>query len=114
VDGLLATQADICFDENQVTFALKGLSLGKKYTLDMTWWDYNTADRKQSIWLVNAKGKRTRLLAPTALPSYHESRKMPGHVSLDLPVNDEGVTIAIQREGGANAVLSEIWVTALQ
>jgi hypothetical protein len=114
VEGLLGSQADICFDERKLIFALKGLSPGKKYKLDVTWWDYNTADRKQSIWLIDSKGRRTQLLPPTALPSYSKSKRMPGRVSLDLPVTGEDVTIAIQREGGANAVLSEIWVTARQ
>ncbi len=111
VQGLISTQADIAFDNTLLTFEIKGLNPDKNHKLELTWWDYNAAGRKQSVWLSRANGKRTRLLPTTQLPDYDKEKKLPEQISLDLPAGEKEITISIQRDGQANVVLSEIWIT---
>ena len=110
VKGLLATHADITFDNEILIFKIKGLTAGKRYSLEMTWWDFNDVDRRQSVWFEGRNGKPIRLHPPTLLPGYARRKQMPGRASLDLLATDIEMKVSVRRNGGANAVLSEIWI----
>ena len=106
--------ATIAFDENAVTFDAARLDPKKTYRLGLSWWDYNSAGRVQSIVATSADGKVNRtLLARSPLPGWTGKKQLPATHDLAVP---QAVTAAgrarlhIRRAAGANAVVSEVWL----
>ena len=106
---------DIAFDESRIVFDLSGLQNGTAYALNMTWWDFNTDQRRQSVWVSRPNGGGRKCIRDTSgLPAYLLRKELPEQVTLELPrelVTKGAVQITLQRDGGANAVVGEIWVT---
>jgi hypothetical protein len=53
------------------------------------------------------------LLETALLPNYTAARQLPGTVTLEIPteLSRQGeLSLTIQKEGGANAVVSELWL----
>jgi hypothetical protein len=114
VENLPPTQRALTFSDVSLKFALKGLDPAKRYALGLTWWDYNNAQRLQSISGKGIKESRIfKLLDTTLLPNYSAASQLPGTVTLEIPaeLSRQGeLSLTIQKEGGANAVVSEIWL----
>jgi len=115
VTGIADAHRDIAFDEDRIVFDLNGLRQDTAYALNMTWWDFNTDQRRQSVWVSRPDGSgRKCVRAASGLPAYQVRKELPEQVRLDLPgeVIAGGKTrVTIKRDGGANAVTGEIWVT---
>ncbi len=114
VPGIPRPQSVLTFEHRQLEFALKGLHPQRRYTLGLTWWDYDHGGRRQSVWATATKGRPARRLLPTQeLPSWLPHQQRPATVTVPLPaelVREREFELTIAREGGANAVLSEIWL----
>jgi hypothetical protein len=114
VEHLPPTQRALTFSDVSLKFAVKGLDPAKRYALGLTWWDYNHAQRLQSISGKGIKDTRSfKMLDTTLLPNYSSARQLPGTVTLEIPaeLSRQGeLSLTIQKEGGANAVVSEIWL----
>jgi hypothetical protein len=114
VENLPPTQRALTFSDVSLKFAVKGLDPAKRYALGLTWWDYNNAQRLQSISGKGIKDTRSfKLLDTTLLPNYLSAKQLPGTVMLAIPaeLSRQGeLSLTIQKEGGANAVVSEIWL----
>ena len=115
VPNVPAAQRDIAFDAEQLVFDVTGLKLGTAHKLHLGWWDFNTDQRRQSIWLSKPDGSGRRVLREAAgLPSYQVRKEFPETVTLNLPADliaAGTIRIIIQCDGGANAVVGELWLT---
>lgn len=103
------SQADVAFDGDRVEFLLSGLSPEKSYKLTLSWWDYDSNLRRQSVWTRSPNGRKTRLLPATPLPSFSKDQHLPTEVTMTL-TGDKQTVIEIRREGGSNVVVGEIWL----
>jgi hypothetical protein len=114
VPNLPPTQRALAFSDVSLKFEVKGLDPTKRYSLGLTWWDYNNAQRMQSISGKGRKEARSiKLLDTTLLPNYTATRQLPGTVTIEIPpeLSRQGeLSLTIQKEGGANAVVSELWL----
>ncbi len=114
VRDLLGCHRDITFDTAAIVFELGGLKGATDYQLNLTWWDFNTDKRRQSVWVSRPDGSGRKMLRKSSgLPTYRVRNEMPGMVQLSLPsdlVRDGKTRVTIQCDGGANAVLGEMWV----
>lgn len=117
ISDLPGCHRDITFDEKRIVFDITGLK-GQGHRLYLTWWDFNTDDRRQSVWVSKPDGSGRKNLRKTAgLPAYLVRKEMPETVTIDLPADAvvNGATrVSIRCDGGANAVLGEVWVTGAQ
>jgi hypothetical protein len=115
IKDLPGCHRDITFDSSQIVFDVSGLKAGAKYRLNLSWWDFNTDQRKQSVWACRPDGKDKKNLRKTSgLPAYLVRKEMPETVTLDLPgeiITKGAARIIIRCDGGANAVLGELWIT---
>jgi len=115
VAGVAGGHKDITFDPQNVVFEISGLQSDRTYALNLSWWDFNAAGRRQSVWVAPAFGARmSKLHAPTLLPNWTKGTQKPETVSLKLPagLTKKGqVVVAVRPEQGVNAVLGEMWVT---
>lgn len=106
---------DITFDKNAIVFRITGLPAKRAVSLFLTWWDFNSSGRKQSIWAAPKQGDAsTRLHKTTLLPGWKGKKQRPETISLKLPsaVIENGCTIiTIRKDAGVNAVLGEMWIT---
>jgi len=106
--------ASIAFDGKEIVFEATGLDAKAAYRLGLSWWDYNTNQRRQSVRVVSADGKVSRtLLGPTLLPGWQGKRQPPEQRDLAIPPQAYAsgtMRIVIAREGGFNAVISELWL----
>jgi hypothetical protein len=115
VKGIADGHRDIAFDESRIEFELSGLKKDGACELNMTWWDFNTDQRRQSVWVSRPDGSNRKCIRDASgLPAYLLRKERPEQVVLGLPA--EAITggktrVAIQRDGGANAVIGEIWIT---
>jgi hypothetical protein len=114
VENLPPTQRALAFSDVSLKFEVKGLDPAKRYSLGLAWWDYNNAQRMQSI---SGKGRKEarvfKLMETTLLPNYTAARQLPGTVTLEIPQELSRLgelSLTIQKEGGANAVVSELWL----
>ena len=114
VENLPPTQRVLTFDNDALKFIVRGLNPSRRYSLGVTWWDYNNAQRIQSIWGKGRKdAKILKLLDPTVLPNHSVAGQLPGTVTIELPaeLSKQGeISLTIQKEGGANVVISEMWL----
>ncbi len=109
-----ASHRDIVFDTEQIVFEVNGLEPGGRYAVSMSWWDFNTDQRRQSVWVSKpgAPGKK-QVRKAASLPAYVVRQELPETVSAKLPrelIRNGSTRVIIQCEGGANAVIGEIWV----
>jgi len=116
IEDLPSCHRDITFDSRRIIFDITGLKPGGKHDLNLTWWDFNSDERRQSVWISHGDGSdRRQLRKSTGLPAYLVRNEMPERVTLDLPPafirKKDTVRIYIQCDGGANAVLGELWIT---
>ena len=116
IKGLSATQSLIAFDDKEVVFDIAGLIAGRRYSVALTWWDYNTTGRKQSVWISNIDGGgKACAIKATSLPSYKGRKQLPAEMSFtidELRTKAGKCKIAIRREGEYNSVICEIWITS--
>lgn len=112
--GVAPGHVDIVFDSRQVVFELNGLESGGRYAAGITWWDFNSDQRRQSVWVSTPDGTDKRIVRPSAaLPAYLARSERPETVTVDLPpemIEDGSTRLIIRCEGGANAVAGEVWV----
>ncbi len=116
VKDLPSRHRDITFDTKQIVFGVTGLMPGGNYELNLTWWDFNTDQRRQSVWISCRDGNdKKQIRRTTGLPAYLVREEMPERITLPLPPEfirkKESFRIYIQCDGGANAVLGELWIT---
>ncbi len=106
---------DITFDASRIVFELSGLQKKVAYALNMTWWDFNTDQRRQSVWVSRPDGSDKKTIRNTSgLPAYQVRKELPEQVTLELPgefVRGGKAHVILRCDGGANAVVGEIWVT---
>ncbi len=109
-----STQATVFFDESEIPLLITGLDRSKRYTLGLTWWDYDDGGRSQSVVLSSPDGRQVRLAVPTIrLPNYTTDKQAPAEKRCPLPVTfarDGQMRVVVQRTTGANAVISEVWI----
>ena len=109
-----AGHRDIVFDANQIVFELKGIEPGGRYVANMSWWDFDTDLRRQSVWVSKpGDSDRMQVRKSAGMPAYRVRKELPGTVSVALPqqsVKNGSTHLVIQCEGGANAVVGEIWL----
>lgn len=114
IKGVSSEGVEIAFSNDEIVFDIDKLQKDAKYKLSLTWWDYNNAGRKQSVWVSGIDGSnKKKILAATLLPAYKGKGQLPGQQIIDLPANliSKGkLRVTIKREAGANAVISEIWL----
>jgi len=106
--------ASVAYDAKEVTFEANGLDPKKNYRLGFSWWDYDHGDRAESVWVATGQGRQsTKVLEKTALPSFSARKEKPVEktVTLPRPLHADGrLRISFRNEGGANAVVSEVWL----
>jgi len=116
VSGVSPAQTRIAFDDREVLFDVVGLSADRKYKVVLTWWDYDTDKRKQSVWISNFDGSgRIRAVKSIALPSYNIKKQPPAELSFaidELRAKAGKCKLAIRKEGRHNSVICEIWITS--
>lgn len=114
IDGVSTHGAEVTFANNAIMFDLANLQQGVKYKLGLTWWDHNGVARKQSIWASHPDGSKIqKIYDATVLPEYNGKGQMPEQIVIDLPGDliENGVSrVCIWKEGGYNAVISEVWL----
>jgi len=101
----------ITFHGSQIVFDASGLDPGKSYRVGLTWWDENTTERAGLVQVVGG-GKTVTILPSRPLPSGLRKEKPETHI-LALPpatVARGACQLVIRKTGGANIVLSEIWL----
>ena len=103
----------VFYDGNNVVFEATGLSPRKSYRLGFSWWDYDHNDRAASVWVTPARSnRRTTLLGRTKLPSGTRNEK-PGEHTVPVPrelTAGGALKIGFRAAGGANVVVSELWL----
>jgi hypothetical protein len=116
IAGLSPTQGLIAFDDKEVIFEISGLSGRGRCSVTLTWWDYDTTERKQSVWISNTDGSgKACAIKPASLPNYKSRRQLPAEISFTLDearIKAGKCKLAIRKEAKYNAVISEIWVTS--
>ena len=104
----------VAYDEREVLFEATGLDPKRTYQIGFTWWDYDHDTRAESVWAAADKSARfTRLLDKTNLPAGQARSEKPAEKTLPIPRTlsaGGAVRIAFRCEGGANAVVSELWL----
>jgi type 1 glutamine amidotransferase/HEAT repeat protein len=104
----------VAYAGEQVVFDATGLNPKKQYRLGFSWWDFDHDDRAGSVWAATGQGQReTKVLDKTALPSHSARNEKPAEKTVDLPreLHANGrLRISFRNEGGANAVVSEVWL----
>ncbi len=104
----------IAFDEQTVNFVAEGLDPGRRYRLGFSWWDYDSSLRTQSVYLERrTDGERQCVLDEVQLPSYRKAHEAPTMHELAVPAGfypDGQLQISFERNAGANAVVSELWL----
>ncbi|HWQ57281.1 MAG TPA: phospholipid carrier-dependent glycosyltransferase [Bryobacteraceae bacterium] len=118
--GLNKFDAQGLFGWNRVAFSVKRLDPASKYSLAVRWWSFDGPDRVQSITVTSLDGAKSfQVLRPTPVPGYLDLRskvqpgRMPESLSADMPTEayrDGGAVVSVMRDGGANAVLSDLWI----
>jgi len=80
----------------------------------LAWWDVDHDTRKGSVWALTGSGQQeTRLVEPTAIPSWQNGRKPPQELTVALPARlyaDGTMRIEVRNEGQPNIVVSELWL----
>ena len=116
IAGLFPTQGLIAFDDKEVVFEISSLAPDKRYSACLTWWDYDTAGRKQSVWVSNIDGSgKVCAIKATSLPSYKSRKQLPAEISFAIDnsrTKADKCKFAIVREGEYNSVVCEIWITS--
>lgn len=115
--GVLPTQPTIFFDTSEVVFRISGLDRAHRYTVGLTWWDYDNGSRSQSVIVGSPDGRLVRLAVPAIrLPSYKDDGQPPAERRFSLPVafaRNGQMQLTVRRDTGANAVISEVWIWQL-
>jgi HEAT repeat protein/type 1 glutamine amidotransferase len=104
-------EGTVAFDPGEVVVEAAGLKTGQMYQLGFSWWDYDGNGRAQSVW---ADGQQ--VIAKTGLPSWKDKQETAATLTTTLPaaaVEDGNVTIRFRREAASNAVVGEVWLSAL-
>jgi len=102
----------IFYTGSEVLFEARGLNPRKAYQLGFSWWDCDHDSRVQSVWASTAKGRPTRLLKATKLPSGAKGQK-PAEKTLPIPrelTAGRSLRIVFRNEGSPNCVVSELWL----
>ncbi len=117
LEGVPLQQLSVLFDADQLPFLIEGLDRAKKYQLNVVWWDFDASGRSQSLIVQSSDRSMVKILRPgVALPDFKLSGLPPKTVTLSLPlafVRDGKLLVSVKNEGGANAVVSEIWINEL-
>jgi type 1 glutamine amidotransferase len=103
-----SVEGTVAFNGSDVRFSLTGLKQGQNYKVTWSWWDYDSAARIQSVW-----AGQSQLLPATPLPS-HTQQKPAEALSAVIPataIQKGAALLRFKQEAGANAVVSEIWIT---
>ena len=116
IAGVSATQRLIAFDGKEVVFEISGLSASRRYSAHLTWWDFDTAARKQSVWVSHADGSAgVCVIKPAALPSYKVRKQPPAELSFaidQLRAKAGACRLTVTRKGEHNSVVCEVWITS--
>ena len=116
IAGVSATQRLIAFDDKEVVFEISGLSASRRYSAGLTWWDFDTAARKQSVWVSNVDGSSgVCAIKSAALPSYKVRKQPPSEQSFaidQLRAKAGACKLSVRRKGEHNSVVCEVWITS--
>jgi len=116
IAGVPATQRLISFDGKEVVFEVSGLTAARSYSVALTWWDYNAAGRKQSVWVFSTDRRYgSRVVNTSDMPDYEKRKQPPAEISFELGSEQAKAgkcIIAIRKDVGSNCVISEIWITS--
>ena len=104
----------IAFADTEVVFEATGLAPDKTYQVAFTWWDYDAGKRVQSVHVEGGEPCRSRsLLEKASLPAYRGQKQAPEQTCVAVPaelhVNGK-LRVIFRKDGGANAVVSEVWL----
>jgi len=117
IEGVPPQHFTVLYDESQLSFLIEGLDRSKRYQLNVVWWDFDASGRVQSLVVQSPDLSQVRILRPgTALPDYEESGLLAKTVTVPLPmafVREGKLRLNIRNEGGANAVVNEIWINEI-
>lgn len=102
-------------DRTQVELRVTGLKAGSSYSLGLSWWDWGGGGRWQSVMLASIDGEQKQVVVPrAALPGWLKGKKeQPGQQVVPIPAGiapDGSVKVFINREAGAAACISELWL----
>ena len=103
-----STEGTVAFNGSEVNFSVAGLKKGQNYKVSWSWWDYDSATRIQSVW-----AGQCQLLPATPLPSHTQQKTAEAHSAI-IPasaIEKGSMLLRFKQEAGANAVVSEIWIT---
>jgi type 1 glutamine amidotransferase len=103
-----SAEGTVAFNGSEVNFSVAGLKNGQNYKVSWSWLDYDSATRIQSVW-----AGQYQLLPATPLPS-HTQQKTAATDSAIIPasaIEKGSMLLRFKQEAGANAVVSEIWIT---
>jgi len=116
IPGACATQGTILFDGREVVFEINRLDASRIYGVHLTWWDFDTNARKQSVRISNIDGSSARTpIGTTALPSWKIGKQPPVEITfaIDRSLAKAGkCKLAVRREAEHNSVICEIWITS--
>jgi hypothetical protein len=106
---------EIIFDSYQVILEAAGLKPDRTYTIGLSWWDYDGGGRVQGVYLAkpDTTQRGIQLLPPARLPNAMRDKQPAQELRLILKpehIVDGRARLLIPRDGGANAVVSEIWL----
>jgi len=113
--GKVAPRYLTCFYwEDKVVFQATGLKAGNAYQVGLAWWDVDHDTRKGSVWALTGSGQQeTRLVGPTAIPSWQNGQNPPQELTVVPPAGlhaDGTMRIEVRSEGQPNIVVSELWL----
>jgi type 1 glutamine amidotransferase len=103
-----SVEGTVAFDAQELRFSMTGLKKGQKYKVLWSWWDFDSATRLQSVW-----AGKVQLLPSTALPSHAQGKTAEtlSAVIPDAAIDKGTVILTFKKEGGANALVSDLWIT---
>ena len=111
---VLPTQPTIFYAGSRVSFRISGIERAHRYTVGLTWWDYDDGNRTQSVFVASPNGRLVRIAVPAIrLPNYTTDEQLPAERRFSLPVTfarDGQMQLNVQLVTGANAVISELWI----
>ena len=117
LEGVPPSHLTVLYDPAQLSFLIEGLDRSKKYQLNVVWWDFDASGRSQSLVVQSPDLSMVRILrAGVALPDFKVSGLPPKTISLALPMafaREGKLILIVKNEGGANVVVSEIWINEM-
>jgi len=105
----------VVYHDKEIVYVLDGLDPAKPYSLGLSWWDFDSNGRKQSVWVESAGGTCSRkLINEAGLPQWTKSRLKPQSIQCQLPketYKTGSCRLRITNDADVpNAVVGEVWI----